>query len=239
VAVSIFVNPTQFAVGEDLDKYPRDLASDLAQCKAAGVDLVLAPDASSMYLPGDETRVSVSRLAEGLCGASRPGHFTGVCTVVAKLFNLTGPCVAVFGQKDYQQLKVIERLARDLWMPVQVIGAPILREADGLAMSSRNRYLSPDGRQRARSLFAGIRAARTRFDAGERDVEELKEACLTELQRVQVQVEYVEVVHDETLAGLQSPAPAKHVLMAVAARVGKTRLIDNCRFDAATGEGGL
>jgi pantoate--beta-alanine ligase len=235
VAVSIFVNPTQFGPGEDLERYPRDLPGDLAQCEAAGVDLVLAPTASAMYPSGDETRVNVSSMATGLCGASRPDHFKGVCTVVTKLFSLAGPCVAVFGQKDYQQLKVIERVVRDLWLPVEVVGAPIFRELDGLAMSSRNRYLDADERLRALALSAGLRAAKRRFDDGEREVAQLRDACLLELHRALGDVEYVELVHAETLRSFDASVADEAVVMAVAVRIGRTRLIDNCRLDASTG----
>ena len=148
VVVSIFVNPTQFGPNEDLSRYPRDLAGDLARLAPLGVDAVFTPQASELYPAGEETRVRVGPLAEPLCGRTRPGHFEGVATIVAKLFGIAGPSVAVFGQKDYQQLLVIRRMARDLFAPVEVVGIPTVRERDGLAMSSRNAFLSP-GRSRA------------------------------------------------------------------------------------------
>ena len=156
VAVSIFVNPTQFGPGEDFARYPRDLESDLAKLASADADAVFAPDSQAMYPDGDQTRVRVGELAASLCGPFRPGHFEGVATVVTKLFGLVGASVAVFGRKDYQQLAVIRRVVADLFLPVEVVGHPILREPDGLAMSSRNAYLSADERVRALGLSRGL-----------------------------------------------------------------------------------
>src|SRR5579884_3842310 len=169
VLVSIYVNPTQFGPGEDFARYPRDLEGDVRKVASAGADAVFAPDSGEMYPPGEQTRVRVGPLAEPLCGAFRPGHFEGVATVVAKLLGVVGPCVAVFGRKDYQQLLVIRRVVRDLFMPVEVVGHPIVREPDGLAMSSRNAYLSTDERARALALARGLDAAARLFAAGERD----------------------------------------------------------------------
>ena len=152
VAVTIFVNPTQFGPSEDLASYPRDLEGDLERCRSVGVSLVFAPADSDMYPGGDATRVRVSRLTDHLCGRSRPGHFEGVTTIVAKLFAVAGPCTAVFGRKDYQQLKVIERMTRDLMLPVRIVPHPTVREPDGLALSSRNAYLGADERARARAI---------------------------------------------------------------------------------------
>ncbi len=164
VAVSIFVNPTQFGPNEDFARYPRDLASDVAKLATVGADAVFAPEPAAMYPKGEQTRVHVGALAAPLCGRFRPGHFEGVATVVSKLFALAGPCVAVFGKKDYQQLAILRRLATDLFFPVEIVGHPIIRERDGLAMSSRNAYLSPPDRQRALALSRGLAAAWSAFE---------------------------------------------------------------------------
>src|SRR3954468_23647728 len=169
LVLSIFVNPTQFGPSEDLARYPRDLPGDLAKAAGAGTDVAYVPEARDVYPPGYQTYVEVRELEKGLCGDLRPGHFVGVATVVCKLFNVVRPHVALFGEKDYQQLAVIRRMARDLDMGVEVAGLPIVREPDGLAMSSRNAYLSPEERQRALALSRGLFAARARVEAGERD----------------------------------------------------------------------
>lgn len=228
VVVSIFVNPTQFGPNEDLSRYPRDLESDLGRCRSVGVDLVFAPEPGAMYAPNERTRVVVSELTRGLCGAHRPGHFDGVSTVVAKLFALVGPCVAVFGRKDYQQLKVIERMTRDLFLPVEVIGHPIVREPDGLAQSSRNRYLSSEDRERALGLSRGLDAANRAFAAGQRDPARLEGLVREILRHAGVEAEYVSCVDSEELAPWAGAIDAPTALLAVAAFVGKTRLIDNC-----------
>jgi pantoate--beta-alanine ligase len=226
VVVTIFVNPTQFGPNEDLARYPRDLPGDLA--KLDGADAVFAPEAAAMYPPGDETRVRVGALAEPLCGAFRPGHFEGVATVVTKLFGLAGACVAVFGQKDYQQLAIIRRLVLDLFLPVEIIGHAIFREADGLAMSSRNAYLSPDERARAVALSRGLADAAQRFDAGERDARVLRDVILGHVGAVASSVDYVEVVHPDTLVPFRDgEKTGDRALAAIACRVGATRLIDN------------
>jgi pantoate--beta-alanine ligase len=226
---SIFVNPTQFGPSEDLSRYPRDLEGDLAKCAAAGVDRVLAPsDPGAMFAPGHETWVSVERTSEGLCGASRPGHFRGVATVVAKLFNLTRPHVAFFGEKDWQQLAVIRALVRDLAFDVEVVGMPIVREPDGLALSSRNAYLSADERVRALALSRSLREAQEAAARGERDVDALRARARERLLAASARVDYVEIVHPETLAPVARAEPGSHML--VAAFVGKTRLIDNARL---------
>jgi len=228
VAVTIFVNPTQFAPGEDFERYPRDLAGDLALCEAAGVELVFAPERADMYPPGEATRVSVAGLTDGLCGPFRPGHFTGVATIVTKLFAATGACTAVFGRKDYQQLKVIQRLTRDLLLPVQLVEHPTERDADGLATSSRNRYLSADERARALAVPRALTAVSQRFAAGERDAARLTAALAAELGREPLTIEYAELAGAQDLqrvsAGLLEPGQAGAF---VAVRVGSTRLIDN------------
>lgn len=227
VVVSLFVNPTQFGPGEDLDRYPRDFERDRALCEKEGVDALFVPSAGEMYPHGFSTSVDVrGTLTAGLCGASRPGHFAGVATVVTKLFNLCEPDVAIFGQKDAQQAGVIRQFTDDLNLPVQIVIAPIIREADGLAMSSRNVYLSPEERAQAVVLRGSLDAAVALFDRGERrttaiinEVEELVSS--SPLARI----DYVELVDAHTLAPmdiLERPA-----LLALAVYFGKTRLIDN------------
>jgi pantoate--beta-alanine ligase len=183
VAVTIFVNPTQFGPNEDFERYPRDLERDLELCREAGVRHVFAPEASEMYPQGERTRVQVSGLTSSLCGPHRPGHFDGVTTICSKLFAVAGECVAVFGRKDYQQLKVIERMARDLLLPVEVVGLKTLRDADGLALSSRNAYLSSDERARALGIARGLSAAASAFEAGERLAGELRDAAREQLNQ--------------------------------------------------------
>ena len=227
VALSLFVNPLQFGPSEDLDRYPRDLARDLRLAEERGVHLVFAPSAAEMY-PRGEPRVSVvpdPALEGRLCGASRPGHFRGVLTVVAKLFGIFTPDVAVFGRKDFQQAVLIRRMVEDLDMGVEVDVAPLVREPDGLAMSSRNVYLSPGERERALSLSRALGEARARFAAGERDAARLRAALRSGVEVPGVEVEYAEVVDPATLAPVERAAPG--AVCAVAARVGSTRLIDN------------
>ena len=227
VAVSIFVNPLQFGPSEDLARYPRDLERDLAMARSRGVDLVFAPPVEEMY-PGGEPRVSVvpaGPLAERLEGAVRPGHFRGVLTIVAKLFGIFTPDVAVFGQKDFQQAALIRRMALDLDLGVRVEVAPIVREADGLAMSSRNVYLSAEERERALALSRGLEHGRALFAAGERDADALRAALWKALAVPGVEPEYAEAADPLTLEPAAAARPGT-VLLA-AARVGRTRLIDN------------
>lgn len=228
VAVSIFVNPTQFGPGEDLDRYPRTLEADGELCERAGVSLVFAPATSQMYGPGDETRVAVGATAAALCGAHRSGHFEGVCTVVAKLFALAGPCVAVFGRKDYQQWRVVARMARDLFLPVEVVGAPTVREPDGLALSSRNAYLSQNARARARSLSRGLGHAARAFETGERRVGTLRDLVRREVVGSMDSVDYVELASADDVAVFADEDDVHGAaVLAVAARIDGTRLIDN------------
>ena len=224
--VSIFVNPTQFGPTEDLARYPRDLDGDLRKCRAAKMDAVFTPEAGAMYPSGHRTFVEVTRLQDGLCGARRPGHFRGVATVVTQLFALARPHVAVFGEKDFQQLQIIRRLALDLHLGVEVVGMPIVREADGLAMSSRNAYLSPPERTRALALSRGLGAARARWAAGEREADALAAVVRSELRAAEVREDYVELVDPETLDPLPRAEQADARLL-VAGFVGTTRLIDN------------
>ena len=225
VAVSIFVNPLQFGPSEDLARYPRDLDRDLKLAREAGAELVFTPSVDEMY-PGGEPWVKVvpERGADRLCGASRPGHFRGVLTVVAKLFGIFTPDVAYFGQKDYQQLTLIRRMVADLDMPLEVRAGPTVREPDGLAMSSRNVYLTPDERSHALALRGALARAEEAFTAGERDPAVYREILLA-ADGPMLALEYGEVVDPETLE------PATEVragtVCAVAGRVGKTRLIDN------------
>jgi pantoate--beta-alanine ligase len=226
LVLSIFVNPTQFGPKEDLARYPRDLPGDLEKAAGAGTDLVYLPEAAAMYPEGYQTYVEVMELEQGLCGDRRPGHFRGVATVVTKLFNAVKPHVAIFGEKDYQQLAVLRRMAADLDLDVEIVGLPIVREADGLALSSRNTYLSPDERARAVALHRGLLAARGAVAAGERDA-----AALCAVARRVVDagrptaVDYLELRDADTLAPLaRLERPG---VMAMAVFFGATRLIDN------------
>ena len=235
VAVTIFVNPTQFGPGEDFEKYPRQLEADQLRAHEAGATFLFVPEAREMYPLGDQTRVSVGALAEGLCGASRPGHFTGVATVVTKFFALFAPAAFVFGQKDYQQLKVLERVARDLLLPVEIVPHPTVREADGLALSSRNVYLSPAERQAALGIPGALAAAQRAYAVGERDHQRLIQAALGVLRAQDLAIEYVELRSAETLQPIgTAPEPAlatqpvsERWVLLIAARSGATRLIDN------------
>ncbi len=227
VAVTIFVNPTQFGPNDDFTRYPRDEARDLEACAAEGVDLVLAPSIEEIYPEGACTTVSVGPLSRVLEGAARPGHFDGVATVVTKLFAIAGPCRGYFGQKDAQQLMVIRRLARDLVLPVDVVGCPIIREPDGLAMSSRNVYLSPEERSQALGISRGLRQAEAAWVDGVRDADSLRALVRSEIEAQPLaRPEYVSLADTETLeelAGLAGPG----ALLSVAVRFAGTRLIDN------------
>jgi pantoate--beta-alanine ligase len=226
VVASIFVNPTQFGPGEDYRAYPRDLWSDCEKAKQAGVEVIFAPRVEEMYPPGDTTFVEVGKLGEGLCGPFRPGHFRGVATVVCKLFNILLPDVAYFGEKDYQQLKIIERMAQDLHMPVKVVPVATVREADGLAMSSRNAYLSAAERQAAPALYKGLLAAQARAAKGEKNAAALLAEARTIIEKEPLfKIEYLELRQADTLETIESiTGPA---VLAVAARIGQARLIDN------------
>jgi pantoate--beta-alanine ligase len=230
VILTIFVNPTQFGPNEDLAKYPRDEAGDLAKARAAGIDLAFCPEASSMYPAGAQTFVEVRELQKPMCGASRPGHFAGVATVVTKLFNATLPHLAVFGEKDYQQLAIIRRMTRDLDFAIEIVGMPIVREPDGLAMSSRNAYLSAADRKAALSLSAGLAAAETAFKAGERDAAKLLAAARAPIEAESLaRIDYVELRDAEELTAIDRVE--RRAVLAMAVFVGseakKTRLIDN------------
>ena len=227
VVVSIFVNPTQFGPGEDFAKYPRTLDDDLEKCRAAGADAVFVPNAAAIYPEGAQTYVVNEVMANTLDGVSRPGHFRGVLTVVLKLLQLVQPHAVYFGKKDYQQWRLIERMVRDLFLPVDVVGCPIIREQDGLAMSSRNRYLSDDERRQAALLSRGLAAASDLYKKGHRRVDELKAACQQVLDSgANIEPEYIEV-RDQAHLGEFADEVVSDAVMLVAARLGDTRLIDN------------
>lgn len=226
VICSIFVNPTQFAAGEDLHSYPRAPERDRAGCEDAGVDVLWLPDEAGVYPSGFATAVEVRGLTDVLCGARRPGHFRGVTTVVCKLLNAAEPDVAFFGQKDYQQLRVIERMVTDLDLPVEVVGCPIVREPDGVAMSSRNAHLSDADRTAARCLRQGLDAGSAAWQAGERNGRALEAAARARIDaQPRAQVDYVELRDALDLSAVDDADGA--VVLAVAAQVGAARLIDN------------
>lgn len=226
LVLSIFVNPIQFGPNEDLERYPRNLEGDCAIARAGGVDFVFTPTAAEMYPAGFQTSIRVRDLALPLCGASRPGHFDGVATVVTKLFNIVQPDLALFGTKDFQQLAIIRRMTVDLAQPVEIIGMPIVREADGLAMSSRNAYLSPAERQSALCLSQAIRLVRGRYAAGERDAGTLLAAARELiLATPSAAIDYLELRDAATLETVSTVSDT--TLMALAVRIGTTRLIDN------------
>ena len=223
---SIFVNPTQFGPNEDLAKYPRDLPHDLSLLEAAGVDLVWTPTPEGMYPPGFQTWVEVEGLTKGLEGALRPGHFRGVTTIVTKLFNAVGPDKAYFGQKDAQQAAVIRRMTKDLDFPIQIVVCPTLREVDGLAMSSRNTYLSAEERQAATVLYRALSAAKSAYRSGERDAETLRH-IMREIVNIEslARMQYVSCADFDTLKELDTVTGK--TLLSMAVFLGKTRLIDN------------
>ncbi|MHC4488331.1 MAG: pantoate--beta-alanine ligase [Planctomycetota bacterium] len=231
VVVSIFVNPTQFCPGEDLEKYPRPFEDDLEICRKAGVDAVFAPTPEQIY-PGENiTWVNVEKLTELLCGQSRPGHFRGVTTVCAKLFNIVVPDIAFFGQKDAQQAIVIKRMAADLNMPLEIIVCPTVREPDGLAVSSRNQYLTAEQRKDAAYVYKSLQKCRQMIDAGITDTQKIAIEMRDILQQPSsIKIEYVSIVDAETLGNIDRIAGK--VLAAVAVGIGPTRLIDNILVDA-------
>lgn len=226
VVVTIFVNPLQFGPNEDFDRYPRTLPEDARACEERGVELLFAPSRDEMYPAGFVSEVRVrGELTRALEGAHRPGHFDGVTTVVAKLLTLVGPAIAVFGRKDYQQWRVLSRMVEDLDLPIEMRGMRTFREPDGLALSSRNRYLSPEERARALSIAAGLRAAVALYDAGERSPEALERVARTRFEAAFDAIDYVAVRDAGSLASIDRVEA--RALLAVAVRIGKTRLIDN------------
>lgn len=230
VVVSIFVNPTQFGKGEDYDRYPRDLERDLAICEEEGVDIVFAPEVEEIYPKGYRTRVCVGELGNVLEGAFRPGHFDGVATIVVKLFNIVQPNRAYFGEKDYQQLKIIQQIVGDLNIPVEIVPVPIVREKDGLAYSSRNLYLSPEERKSALAIYKSFQLAEKMIKAGERDAKRIKEAIKAFIERhPHVKgIDYVEIT-DEELKPKETVEKGDRILVAV--KVGNARLIDNWKVE--------
>jgi pantoate--beta-alanine ligase len=229
LAVSIYVNPVQFGPAEDLGRYPRNLEDDLRKSGEAGADVAFVPADATIYPEGYQTFVTVEEVTKPLCGASRPTHFRGVTTVVAKLFNIVEPDVAVFGEKDFQQLVAIRRMVRDLEMGVEIVGCPIVREPDGLAMSSRNKYLSAEEREAATSLYRSLGAAHEMIKDGETDARKIVERVTDIIESARpMRVDYAELVNADTLARLDRfERPA---LLALAAFAGNTRLIDNRLF---------
>jgi pantoate--beta-alanine ligase len=226
--VSIFVNPLQFGPSEDFGRYPRTFQDDLARCRDAGVDIVYAPAPEAMYPAGFQSFAEVSELTKTFDGEFRPTHFRGVTTVVLKLWNAVGSCVSLFGRKDYQQWRVLARLALDLDLPIEVVGADIVREPDGLAMSSRNRYLDAQARARALGIATGLRAAYDAYAQGERSPRELTALARTPIERAFDRIDYVAVADALTLESLE--APADEMVLLVAAHLGATRLIDNLQL---------
>jgi pantoate--beta-alanine ligase len=229
VVVSIFVNPTQFGPGEDFEKYPRTLQTDAAYCEQLGVDMVFAPSAQEMYPTEQLTWVDVEKITNRLCGASRPGHFRGVTTVCAKLFNIIVPDVAYFGQKDAQQAAVICRMAADLNQPLEIRICPIVREADGLAMSSRNKYLSTDERRRALCLYQALTQCRSQVEAGQTETAALIPTMRQIIEQQDGEIDYIEIVDPGTLEQVERIQSQALILLAV--YIGKTRLIDNLWID--------
>lgn len=222
---SIFVNPTQFGPNEDLDSYPRDFKRDEALCQKEGVDIIFYPMPENMYFENHSVWVNEESLSNVLCGKQRPGHFRGVCTVVSKLFNIVLPSFAVFGEKDAQQLRVLRRMVRDLNFPTEIISGPIVRESDGLAMSSRNKYLSEKEREEATCLFESVEKAKELFIEGERNANALKKAVRDIIESTSGVVDYIECVDNETLLNVEKIE--NPVLIALAVKFSSTRLIDN------------
>ncbi|MFZ3172551.1 MAG: pantoate--beta-alanine ligase [Carboxydocellales bacterium] len=226
VIVSIFINPLQFGVGEDFEEYPRDLTRDAELCQSVGIGAIFAPAVAEMYPKGYHTFVDMEELPNHLCGLARPGHFRGVSTVVSKLFNIVQPDKAFFGQKDAQQALIIKRLAADLNMNLEIVIVPIVREEDGLAMSSRNVYLTPEERQAAPVLYQSLQQAKAAIEAGETKGEAIRNLMINSIQQQKLaKIDYVEVVSRSSLEGLDRLEG--EVLIAVAVCFGKTRLIDN------------
>lgn len=230
VVVSLFVNPLQFGVNEDLDSYPRTLADDQQKLQAAGCRLLFTPSEQLMYPQGmqEHSLVRVPKVSEGLCGSSRPGHFDGVSTVVTKLFNMVQPDVAVFGEKDFQQLAVIRKMVDELNMPIQIIGAPIVRDTDGLALSSRNGYLDAAQRQTAPALYRSLQQAVTEIKQGRRDFAAILQATASQLQAAGLQPDYIELRQARDLGPAR--ADSSELVILAAAFLGSTRLIDNIAF---------
>jgi pantoate--beta-alanine ligase len=235
LAISIFVNPTQFGPSEDFQAYPRDMEGDLAGARDVGVDLVFAPSVQEMYPDGHQTRVLVERVTKHLCGLSRPGHFDGVTTVVAKLFNIAKPHLALFGEKDYQQLTAVKQMVKDLDMDIRIIGVPTVREPDGLAMSSRNTYLNPEERKSALCLKKSLDLAIEMYGQGEKDAKRIKKAIeKLILSHPFTEIDYINVCDPMSLEDVDRIE--EKALLALAVKVGGARLIDNCLIGAMENE---
>lgn len=235
LVATIFVNPTQFGPNEDFSSYPRDLEKDTALCRSVGVDILFVPEASDLYGTGYQTFIDLEFLPNHLCGLSRPGHFRGVATVVTKLFHITRPNRAIFGQKDFQQVQVIRRMVRDLDMDVEILAGPTVREPDGLAKSSRNTYLTPEQRPAALSLYRSLEQSRKMAGSGIRNVKTIVKAAKTLIQSFsETRIDYISVCHPDTLEQVDDITGP--VLMALAVRVGKTRLIDNMILEPESAE---
>lgn len=227
VVVTVFVNPTQFGPNEDFARYPRTLEADVAIAEREGASLVFAPERAAMYPEGEETRVRVGATAKALCGEFRPTHFEGVTTVVAKLFALTGPSIALFGKKDYQQLRVLSRMTDDLFLPVELVGIATVREPDGVAMSSRNRYLDEGARARARKIPEALTLVAHAFAAGERRPAELERLVRSHVEPSVDSIDYVTVADADSVVPLGSDPIGERAVLALAVRLGGARLIDN------------
>ncbi|MEJ2049919.1 MAG: pantoate--beta-alanine ligase [Calditrichota bacterium] len=226
LVVSIFVNPTQFGPGEDFNKYPRDFSRDEELCRTMGVDILFYPSQDEVYVEPYLTFVEVNKLTETMCGISRPGHFKGVTTIVCKLFNIVRPDIAIFGQKDYQQSLIIKQMVEDLNLDIRIIAGPIVREPDGLAMSSRNRYLSRQEHQDALLIYQSLRMAGKMLTSNRSSVEEIRNQISEKIQMgSSIRIDYIAIVDPETLEPLEKLQ--SHMLIALAVYVGKTRLIDN------------
>lgn len=229
VVVSIFVNPTQFGPNEDLDKYPRNLEKDSILCENAGASIIFHPDVEEMYFEDEATEVNIKGLTKGLCGKSRPTHFSGVCTVVSKLFNIIPADRAYFGEKDAQQLAIIRRMVRDMNIDIEVVGCPIVREEDGLAKSSRNIYLSREERQGALVLSKSLKLAKKAIEAGVRNANDIKGLMIEYIEEEPLaKIDYVEIVQSDTLENIGQVKGS--ILIAIAVYMGKTRLIDNITY---------
>ncbi len=232
VVVSIFVNPIQFGPNEDLDRYPRDLEGDLSKCQSVGVDVVFTPTPKELYPDNFQTEVTVRDITKALCGASRPNHFQGVTTVVSKLFNLTQPDFAFFGEKDFQQLAVIRRMVLDLNFPLEIIGVPIVREDDGLAMSSRNAYLPAKARAEAPGIYHALCAARELYNQGMNETKKLCQAVSIQLNKSiesDFDIEYIEIYDSDHLTQIENKIAAKATIL-IAVQLAGTRLIDNLQL---------
>jgi len=231
--VSIFINPTQFGPGEDYDTYPRDFKRDEELCRKEGVDIIFYPSQNEIYKQPYLTYVEVDKLTKTMCGLSRPGHFRGVTTIVCKLFNIVGPDIAIFGQKDYQQALVIKQMAKDLHFNSEILTGPIVRETDGLAMSSRNKYLSTDEREDALVLFQSLKMAEKMLRERNYSLEKIKKEMVKQIEgRTSTRIDYIATVDPETLDPLEKIQP--NMLLALAVYVGKTRLIDNILIENMT-----